>query len=889
MRILRIAIRNYRGVEAREVSIPATGITIVEGPNEVGKSSLAEALDILLELPHDSSHRRVEAIRPVHRGGGTEVEAEFTTGPYHLVYFKRWFHRPETRLTVLAPAPESVTARTAHDRVRAILDETLDWNLYRALRYIQGERIEQGDVGKSATLVGALDQAASGGAADPRSESTLWEAVRKEWALYFTPTGRVSQAREHLHSSIEAARERARVANLALEGLENDGEKFRDTSSRLMANTLAQTEAATDLAQHQEASRALSALAFEVEQKKAGLAGARTREQEARQTLAERHHQAELLKGTRAELDDLLRKGQQEGAALQEARVAQATASELARLAQEERDRATRALNLAQDDMAYRRAELDNRLLSNRLERVQSSHRDEVRAQQFIDESRATTEGRKLLEKAVRLRAEARAAVDASSATMNLEPQAAIDLSVDGEPLHLEPPERHRIRVTGEVVIEIPGRLTLQLSGGGSSSQLRGKLREAENTLAELTQRFGLTSADPLAELNEALERRAKAEHDVEAARSTRAAALEDLTEEELEAKVQSTGKLVEEYLGARDPDPPVPESLDQAQILYTAARERLRLASDAAEIQRTAAMTADSQVTSLLVQAGANDALVDAHRQRLAKLESVLDEARAQTPDDVLEATLREAEETAREQEALFTAATAKYLGGDPEGAAARLENAEALMRRLQKDHLDLAREQAELETTLRVRGSTDFQSTLDEAEKELARLGPEYEGLERRARAAKLLMETFSRHRDLARQAYVAPYEEQIQRLAQLVFGKGTEVRVDPDDFSMKARTVSGVTVPFESLSTGAREQLAVLGRLACAILVNPEGTSGDVGAPVILDDALGNSDATRLRNLAPAFASAGGQAQVIIMTSSPDRYRHLGEVNIVRLDPV
>ncbi|MHB1499364.1 MAG: AAA family ATPase, partial [Acidimicrobiales bacterium] len=285
MRVLRIAIRNYRGVDAREVSIPSTGITLIEGPNEVGKSSLAEALDVLLEFTHDSTNKRLEAVRQVHRSVGTEVEAEFTTGPYHLVYFKRWFHRPETRLQILAPAPESLTARTAHDRVRAILDETLDWSLYRALRYVQGERIRQGDVGASTTLVSALDRAASGGLADPRSESTLWEAIHDDWGRYFTPTGRVSQMREQVSAQLVAARGKATAARSSLKEIEEAGERYRDTARRLAANRLAQAEATADLAQHQERSRSLGILALELQTRRANLAGARSQEQEARQAL----------------------------------------------------------------------------------------------------------------------------------------------------------------------------------------------------------------------------------------------------------------------------------------------------------------------------------------------------------------------------------------------------------------------------------------------------------------------------------------------------------------------------------------------------------------------------------------------------------------------------
>lgn len=109
---------------------------------------------------------------------------------------------------------------------------------------------------------------------------------------------------------------------------------------------------------------------------------------------------------------------------------------------------------------------------------------------------------------------------------------------------------------------------------------------------------------------------------------------------------------------------------------------------------------------------------------------------------------------------------------------------------------------------------------------------------------------------------------------------------MQIDPHDFSIASRTVHGVTVPFDSLSTGAREQLGVIARLACAILVNPEGQQGEVGVPVILDDALGNSDPSRLLRLAPAFPSAAQRAQVVVMTCTPDRYRSVGTATVAHL---
>ncbi len=888
MRLIRISIRNYRGVEASEVSIPSSGITLIEGPNEVGKSSLAEALDVLLEFPHDSTHRRLEAVRPVHRSVGTEVEAEFTTGPYHLIYFKRWFHRPETRLQIVTPAPESLTARTAHDRVRAILDETLDWSLYRALRFIQGERVQQGDVGTSTTLVGALDRAASGGTADPRSESTLWEAIRAEWSRYFTPTGRVSQTREQASTQLAAARSRATALRVSLEEIEDAGERHRDITRRLAVNRLAQAEAATDLAELQERSRGLGLLALDLQTLRADLAGAKAGEQSARQALDSRQAQAEAVSSTEADLEKLLEQSRTEALPLEEAQAAHAEASRRQAGAQEELELASAGLAITESDMAYRRAEIDHRLLSNRMERVLSGRRDEIRAQQFVDECKATTEGRRLLEKALRRRGGAMVALEVSSAALSLEAHAAVDLSVDGTAIHLEPGSKHRAQVVGEVVVQFHDLVTLRVTGGGTGRELQAKAKDAENAVAELAKQLGLTSSDPLAELNETLETRAKAEHDIEGARRTRADALEDLSEEELAAKVQSTGAIADGYPTSRAAVPPIPGSLEEAEAAHHAAEERMRVAAEGMAVARAAAESAERHLNSLRVQASANTALVASQRERLAAIAATLANARSQVPDDALLTALGAAHEDVERQEALLADAEARYAEGDPEGVEARLANAEALLRRLQAEHLSLASEQAEVDTTLRVKGSGDLQAALDDAELEVARLAPEYEGLERRARAAKLLYETFARHRDLARQAYVAPYEDQIQRLARLVFAQDTLIRVDPDTFSVETRTVACVTVPFDSLSTGAREQLAVLARLACAILVNPDGTTGDVGVPVILDDALGNSDPTRLKRLAPAFAAAGAQAQVIIMTSTPDRYRQLGNVTLVRLGP-
>jgi uncharacterized protein YhaN len=136
--------------------------------------------------------------------------------------------------------------------------------------------------------------------------------------------------------------------------------------------------------------------------------------------------------------------------------------------------------------------------------------------------------------------------------------------------------------------------------------------------------------------------------------------------------------------------------------------------------------------------------------------------------------------------------------------------------------------------------------------------------------------------RHRDLAQRRYVAPFTQRIERLGRVVFGPDLRIGITPD-LVIESRTLGGRTVPFDSLSAGAREQLALLGRLACAQLV-----SGDEGAPVILDDTLGYSDPERLARLGAVLGAVGSSAQVIVLTCQPDRFASVGGAKVVRLPP-
>ncbi|MCW2564520.1 MAG: Conserved hydrolase, partial [Mycobacterium sp.] len=47
MKLHRLVLTNYRGITHREVEFPDHGVVVVSGANEIGKSSMIEALDLL--------------------------------------------------------------------------------------------------------------------------------------------------------------------------------------------------------------------------------------------------------------------------------------------------------------------------------------------------------------------------------------------------------------------------------------------------------------------------------------------------------------------------------------------------------------------------------------------------------------------------------------------------------------------------------------------------------------------------------------------------------------------------------------------------------------------------------------------------------------------------
>src|SRR3954467_11439750 len=117
MKLHRLVLTNYRGITHREIEFPDRGVVVVSGANEIGKSSMIEALDLLINSKDRSNKKDVKQVKPTHADVGADITAEISTGPYRFVYHKRFHKRCETQLTGWGRRREQPGGDAAHERL----------------------------------------------------------------------------------------------------------------------------------------------------------------------------------------------------------------------------------------------------------------------------------------------------------------------------------------------------------------------------------------------------------------------------------------------------------------------------------------------------------------------------------------------------------------------------------------------------------------------------------------------------------------------------------------------------------------------------------------------------------------------------------------------------
>ena len=858
----RLMLEDFRGVVREEVELEPRGVLVIEGPNESGKTSLMDALEMLLEHKASSGRAEIKAASPVGRDVPVVVEAEFTVDGQRMRYRKEFVRGKRTSLEFAGSTRPALSGDDAHDHVRDLLDRQVDRSLWKALRIAQDEPLGQVDAAKGmGSLRRALDAAAGG--EDPTGDDSLMDRVAEERNRYLTarrgePTGELARSETRL-AEARAALSEARARHAELDAAVTDHEaqasvhRARQESLTTLRAEVDRLEAAGRVVD--ELRRARAAADAELDRAVAAHDAASGALRERRALIAraedEQRRHDDLSAATAVAAERM---------APAQARADRARAELEAAEERVSRARARLDAVRAEEERARRRADLEG---IERLLRTLETLGEELRGKEADLAAIAVPDG--AVEACRRAEDALRQAVARSAASApRVEIAGEGDVRVAGE--SLDAGTGWTRDIVEETVFEV-GTVSLTVVPAGDTEAVR---REENAARAERDRLLADLGVDSVEEADLRARRAEGLRAEVAALRRRRADLLGADTPQDLEDRRADLRALLadapepaaEEEGGPAAPDAdgagdPAEETANAEQALA-----RCRADDRAADVEAATLRTEHATKAALAAEAAG----------RLGECRDALSAAREAVSDRDLEeaeAETREHAQSARDKAQQARAALEDALADAPPDL---LENARASLATLAAEERDSAAAVATALGRVNAIGDLGRLEAVATAERELNAAERENAALWRRARAADLLHRTLVARRSEALLAYQEPFHRAVVELGSLVYGRDFDVRLG-EDLTILSRRIGDVTVDYESLSGGAREQLAVIVRIACARLV------GDDGVPVFLDDTMGYTDPTRRLTMGAVIAAAAATSQVIVLTCDRARFAGIG----------
>lgn len=866
MRLHSIRLINYRAISDATVDF-SSGVTIVEGPNEVGKSSIHQAITQLREDKDSSRKASVKDTQPVGSDVGPQVSLHLSTGDFEVRYSKRWIKQPFTELSILKPVPEQLSGNEAHERFLAILDETVDVDLLDALDVAQGRSLDQASLAEIKALHGALGDAGE----DLADHDAFLDRVESEYLRFFTAKGKETGELRRLTEELPAADEQYRK----LKARSADMDALVDRHARATdrrKNVRTQLEsAATEREDAEKAVQAVSGLKTALD-RALERAGAAQRERQRAEETRDRRR-ALITETTTAEkavkaADEALEKvtaaQQEKDSSLDEAQKGlEARQAEL--VSAQEEAKATSA------DLARARARKEVDALRKRLVDIREQERRAAEAKATIGSISVTA---KDVDKLGGLFTELRIAQNAkTAAAAQIIARRLGDTAVSIDGVDVPKDSAEEFAVTTDLQIHIDSVVDITVRPGQSPAELDRELESAQTRLDAELDRLDVTTLEQARERSEV---RTDAEAVLAEATSTLRVLIGDDDRDGLDAALTRA-----EHVAG--------DAADSSKSAASIDELEARVESTTAAVDDASAKVETARTTLERIRADRDEARVAAVRAQstreqaattLQNLSTRLSTDREANSDESLDETLTAAAATLTQLEDEAAAARSEYDAADPETLEMRLQNALQLVESKQKQQEKDRQEVDQLSALIDDRAAEGIYDKLKAAEQNLESIRSKLARMQRQANAIKLLRDTVLTHKEEAQRRYVAPFKEAIEKLGRVIFGQGLSVEIS-ENLEIVSRTLNGRTVAFDALSGGTKEQLALIGRLAVATLVD-----ADAGAPVILDDAFGFSDEQRLAALNVILGNVGRKAQVILLTCQPDRFSSIGGAETVSL---
>ena len=892
MRLLSVTLRNYRVHKELSVSFDPSR-NLIGGPNESGKSTLAEAIHRALFLRAKTGGGiQKEMASSIHHGE-PEVSLRFEAGGVTWELEKRFAGtKGSTRLTGAG--------------MTTLKDEEADAKLSEILKTESGGRANASQLASTWSHLWVW-QGSSG--EDPAGHAsihkdTLVQRLQKDGIAAVMQSATDQHVRERIAAAYDElftgtgkpkAGSKPELARLQLTKAEEDFQRAQETSARLdqavSDNARAEKEIAEAVSvlpglreQHAATEAKLTQVKELRSQEETQLlsfeAATATREQISKDDakILLLHQQVATARTTLVPAEEkqttLTTEEEAARSASQASELSHRQAADAVRQARLHHDLATAILGALEKSEAHQR-------LAARSKEVDTVRLELIRVQTDLSKLPVlTAKDLATLRKLDRDASQATATLEAMATGIELL-QSDTTVTLDGQPLTSG--ESRILADVGELAIGNGTRLRIRPGGGSSLSESRTLAASAQGSFSDALARHTLRDLDhaiTVFEQRQALEQqiaqleaRWKALGGESLATELAAAATAlDSANAEVQRRKDALGN---------DTIAPFPTALAEARALLSSSQEKL----SQAETAESSARRSTEQNRSRLEAAA--DAL-QRHRDQIASARQSLRDL--ETSIKVLEETHGDA--TAR-QTALTKAREAKHLAGDqlaatrksladlsPESLTADLERFQRAITQQETRRREAEDRRITARAHLTLDGSSDPQADLSHA---LARCEAARElnaSEQRRAKAIEKLYRLFSDSREAIDRSLVQPLADRVSGYLQCLFGPGAEVRVNLSDTGIEGLDLIRAGDPafgFSALSGGAKEQVAAAVRLAMAEIL---AADHDGCLPILFDDAFAYTDPERVQSLQRMLNLAALRGlQVIILTCAPADYSAFG----------
>jgi hypothetical protein len=874
MRLHRIKLHNFRGVAGVEVVFMPTGVTLVTGANEIGKSSLIDAFDLLLQQKDSAKRTEIRDAKPEQRDASPTVEADFSFGPYHVIYAKRWLKGNQTKLEFKTPSRTPLTGDDAHNWMDENLKQHVDLALFRGIRVIQGEGTKLPELQGATQLQTILDAGAAGLGA---SADALLDLVEAEYRRYWTETGLPSKGpHTALPGELKELQGALATATEKLRGAERDVEALQDTERRL-------TEEAPQLA---ELVKTRDSVAIELSDARGRIAEIDEATQQSKaahelrgsyQSQVEDRHRRELAlakdagalsgeKETLARLDEQIHSAE----AMWTADQAVLAKSEEALHIHDE------GAAVVLKDLEAREGEYSLVLLKERAAKVRSATTKRAQAKAEVAANPIDEKKLKRLNDLAQKVAEANAQLRLGSPTATVSSSKKTDVEIDGAATELVPSKATEITVQKRAVVKV-GSVRIEIRAGTSLEDLQAAAAKAEGTWRETLAETGCSDLEGAAAMGarrketSALVDRAE-EQIADALRSDQEDGFASL--EELDHKVAEIGSRYSAYWANRTATtkpPKTKEEARQASEAHGAMRDDIEREFRKAKKKTEATL---KLLEGVQMEHDEVKSRVDTSTGRLQAGQMALVGIRAEISDADLSKRLATATAACDDADSKLERLNEKAQRSNLSALEARAKSTSNAATKAQKISEGLATTANELRGRVQLQSEQGLFDQVQRVETRLAAKQAEWDNLSKRAMAAKLLYDSLIKHRAAAQARYVGPLRTRIEEMGRLLFGSSFGAEILPN-LSFGKITKDGLSMEFDRWSTGTKEQLSTIARLAAG----QAAAEKDRGVPVLFDDILGFTDPERLERMGAVLDMAAAKAQVVILTSFPGRYKHVG----------